>query len=65
MEPVQVKDKKFSLSLRPGWLPPGVSSMDNIGKNKKSTELGQGLRVVPTGKSPTGIPEGPATLPPE
>ena len=64
MESVQFKDKNFSLSLRPGWVTPGVSSMDTIGKNKKSTKLKQGLLAVPTGKSRTGIPEGPGTLPP-
>ena len=39
-------------------LPQGVSSMDTIGKNKKSTKLNQGLLAVPTGKSRSGIPEG-------
>ena len=65
MESVQLKGKIFWLSLRPGWLPPGVSSMDTIGKNKKSTKLKQGLQPVPTGKSRTGIPQVAGTLPPE
>ena len=39
MESVQLKDKNFLLSLRPGWLPQGVSSMDTIGKKQEKHQF--------------------------
>ena len=53
------------LSLRPGWLPQGVSSMDTIGKKQEKHQAQARVATVPTGKSRTGIAEGPGTLPPE
>ena len=42
VESVQLKQKQFSLSLRPGWMPSEVSSMDTMGKNNKGNELKHG-----------------------
>ena len=58
MESIKLKDKKFWPLLTPCWLHPGVSSMNTIGNNKKSTKLKQGLQAVPMGKRQPSSPKG-------